>query len=158
MSLAFFAHVFRVPTNRNETNESHPRNVRNERKNIPLFTNRIRSFREESIWNENGILFLIFSSSKSGAIQFCRERLPVCFETKRRSATRAPAIGLRAIQHGPSVSDAIISIALRYSVHSDFYQTIAQCTVHRSIVVSLSNNMLVAETRDATRVTQQCTS
>lgn len=36
-------------------------------------------------------------------------------------------------------------------------ETIAQCTVHRSIV-SLSNNMLVAETRDATRVTQQCTS
>ena len=47
------------------------------------------------------------SFSRGVAIQFAESDFR-SFETKRRSATRAPAIGLRAMQRGPFVSDAII--------------------------------------------------
>lgn len=94
--------------------------------------------------------YFVFSSSKSGAIQFAESDFR-SFETKRRSATRAPAIGLRAIQHGPFVSDAIIPSLF----DTRFIQISIKLSRNAPCIVLLYRCQICSwQKRDATRVTQ----
>lgn len=124
----------------------------NRGKNIRLEYDVFDSFnfgKAEGNLDETAILFrlLIFEKRRDPV---CRERLPVF---RNETAFRNACSGDRP-SRDPTWTVCFrcyYSIALRYSVCTDFYQTIAQCTVHRSIV-SLSN-MKVAETRRNARNT-----
>ena len=85
------------------------------------------------------------SSSRGIAIQFAESDFR-SFETKRRSATRATAIGLRAMQRGPFVSDAIILSLFDSQSVSDSYQTIAQ----RAVRARLLYRRRICSARNAT--------
>lgn len=159
MSLAFFAHVFRVPTNRmNETlNLIHDCTKRKEKYSSFYESNTIFSRGKYLGWERHIIShLLIFEKRRDPVLQRATSGV-----FRNETAFRNACSGDR-----PS-RDPTWTVCFRcYYFHRSsilgsfrfLSETIAQCTVHRSIVVSLSNNMLVAETRDATRVTQQCTS